>query len=76
LKPDESTVTHDANDALLVCIKECHIRLMRPGQRVQDLHIEAGKTRWVYGDTRSEKNLDSSPLEVVIVETKPKPGSN
>jgi hypothetical protein len=70
LKADEAVPVHDDRDALFVCIKECHIRLTRPGGRGQDMHLQAGESRWIYGDTRSEKNLSSQPLEMLLIETK------
>jgi hypothetical protein len=70
LKADEAVPVHDDRDALFVCIKECHIRLTRPGGRGQDIHLQAGESRWIYGDTRSEKNLSGQPLELLVIETK------
>ena len=78
LKADEVSPVHDdldalfvcILDALFVCIKECHLRLTRPGGRSQDLHLQAGESRWIYGDTRSEKNLGTQPLEMLVLETK------
>jgi hypothetical protein len=66
---------HDDLDALFVCIavgsdKACHIRLTRPGGRSQDIHMQAGESRWIYGDTRSEKNLGTQRLEMLVIETK------
>ena len=75
LKADEVSPVHDDLDALFVCIavgsdKACHLRLTRPGGRSQDIHLQAGESRWVYGDTRSEKNLGTQPLEMLVIETK------
>ncbi|MCU1339492.1 MAG: hypothetical protein JWO19_5073 [Bryobacterales bacterium] len=70
LKADEVVPVHDDRDALFVCIKECHIRLTRPGGRSQDIHLQAGESRWIYGDTRSEKNLGTQPLEMLVIEPK------
>jgi len=70
LKGDETVPVHDDKDALFVCIKECHIRLTRPGGRPQDIHMQAGESRWIYADTRSEKNLSNQPLEMLVIETK------
>jgi hypothetical protein len=75
LKADEVSPVHDDRDALFVCIaagseKACHLRLTRPGGRSQDIHMQAGESRWVYADTRSEKNLGSQPLELLVIETK------
>jgi len=70
LKADEAVPVHDDRDALWVCIKECHIRLARPGGRSQDLHMQAGESRWVYAEARSEKNLSSEPLEMLVIEAK------
>ena len=70
LKGDETVPVHDDQDALFVCVKECHIRLTRPGGRPQDIHMPAGESRWIYADTRSEKNLSNQPLEMLVIETK------
>jgi hypothetical protein len=70
LKSDEAVPVHDDRDALFVCLKECHLRLTLPGGRSQDIHLQAGESRWLYGDTRSEKNLGTQPLEMLIIETK------
>lgn len=75
LKGDETVPVHDDQDALFVCIavssdKACHLRLTRPGGRSQDIHMQAGESRWIYADTRSEKNLSNQPLELLVIETK------
>ena len=70
LKADEVAPVHDDHDALFVCLKECHLRLTRPGGRSQDIHMQAGESRWIYGDTRSEKNLGTQLLEMLVIEPK------
>ena len=70
LKGDEAVPVHDDREALFVCLKECHLRLTQPGGRSQDIHLQAGESRWIYGDTRSEKNLSNQPLELLVIETK------
>ena len=75
LKAEEVVPVHDDRDALFVCLaagsdKACHIRLTRPGGRGQDIHMRAGESRWIYGDTRSEKNIGPQPLEMLVIEPK------
>jgi len=75
LKADEVVPVHDDRDALFVCLavgsdKACHLRLTRPGARSQDIHLQAGESRWIYGDTRSEKNVGPQPLEMLVIEPK------
>jgi quercetin dioxygenase-like cupin family protein len=70
LKPDETVPMHDSHDALAVCVKECHLRFTRPDGRVQDIHMETGETRWIYGDTHSAKNLNTQPMEMLFIGTK------
>jgi len=75
LKADEIAPVHDDRDALLVCIaagsdKACHLRLTRPGGRGQDIHMQAGEARWIYADTRSEKNVGPQLLEMLVIEPK------
>ena len=70
LKPAETVPMHDDKDALAVCLNECHVRFMSPNGRSEDIHMESGTSRWVYGDTRSEKNLGTKPVEMLFIETK------
>jgi hypothetical protein len=75
LKAEEVAPVHDDRDALFVCLaagsdKACHLRLTRPGGRSQDIHMQAGESRWIYSDTRSEKNFGAQPLEMLVIETK------
>jgi hypothetical protein len=38
--------------------------------RSEDIHMEPCATRWIYGETRSEKNLGTKPVEMLFVEIK------
>ena len=71
LKGDEGVPMHDDRDSLFVCLTECHLRLSSPDGRIQDVHLEAGKTQWVFGGPRSEKNLSTKPLDMLLIEMKP-----
>ena len=73
LKGGEAVPMHEESEALAVCLKECHLRLSRPDGKIQDLHMEAGDVRWVWEDTRAEKNLSSEPLEMLLIEMKNRP---
>jgi hypothetical protein len=70
MKGNEHTRIHEEPAILAVCIKECHVRLSRPDGKNQDLHMQAGDTRWVWEDTRTEKNLSKEPLEMLLIEMK------
>ena len=70
LKPSETVPMHDDKDALIVCLRECHMRFTSPNGRSEDIHMEAGGARWIYGDTRSEKNLGTQPADLLFIETK------
>jgi hypothetical protein len=70
LKADEGVPMHDDVDALAVCIQDCHLRFTRADGRTQDVHMESGETRWLYGDTHSAKNLNTNPMEMVFIEVK------
>jgi hypothetical protein len=72
MKGSESSPMHEEPDALAVCLKGCHVRLIRPDGKIQDLHMQTGDTRWVWEDTRSEKNLGTEPLEMLLIELKAK----
>ena len=71
LKADEGVPMHDDVDALAVCIQECHLRFTEPGGRIQDVHMETGEARWLYGDTHAARNLNTHPMEMLFVEVKP-----
>jgi hypothetical protein len=70
LKPSEIVPMHDDKDALVVCLNECHVRFTSPNGRSEDIHMDPGASRWIFGDTRSEKNLGTRPVEMLFVETK------
>lgn len=70
LKADEAVPMHDDVDAVAVCLRECHLRFTRPDGRIQDVHMESGETRWLYGDTHSARNLNTNPMEMLFIEVK------
>jgi hypothetical protein len=70
LKTNEAAPMHDDADALVVCLKECHVRFTLPNGRSEDVHMETGATRWIFGDRRSEKNLGTKPVEMLFIETR------
>jgi hypothetical protein len=70
LKTNEAVPMHDDVDALVVCLKECHVRFTLPNGRSEDVHMETGTTRWTFGDRRSEKNLGTKPVDMLFFETK------
>jgi len=70
LAADEIVPMHVAAAATLVCLTECHVRFTAPSGRVQDVHLEAGQTRWIWDDSRSEKNLSTHKLEMLLIEVK------
>lgn len=70
LRADEAVPLHDDVDALAVCIEECHLRFTRPDGHIQDVHMESGETRWLYGDTHSSRNLNTHPMTMLFIEVK------
>ncbi|MGA2133655.1 MAG: hypothetical protein ABSH50_15285 [Bryobacteraceae bacterium] len=70
LKADEAVPMHDDVDAVAVCVAECHLRFTEPGGHIQDVHMQTGETRWLYGDTHSAKNLNTQPMEMLLIEMK------
>ena len=70
LKADEAVPMHDDVDSVAVCILECHLRFTRADGRIQDVHMETGETRWLWGDAHSTRNLNTRPMEMVFIEMK------
>lgn len=68
---NDRTAVHDSAPATIVCITDCHLGFIRPDGKVQDIEMGAGQTRWLWDDTRSEKNLGAHPVEMLFIETKP-----
>jgi hypothetical protein len=90
LGPDQTAPATYIQDAVLVCLNECHVRLALPasallratvtdssleptpvkvGQRLADIHMEAGATRVLGAGKRSITNLSSKPVEMLFVTT-------
>jgi len=70
LKADEAVPMHDDVDAVAVCIRECHLRFTDPFGHIQDVHMESGETRWLWGGTHSARNLNTQPMEMLFIELK------
>jgi len=70
LKADEAVPLHDDVDALAICIQECHLRFRKADGHTQDVHMESGETRWLYGDAHATKNLNTNPMEMIFIEVK------
>jgi hypothetical protein len=70
LKADEAVPMHDDVDAMAVCLQDCHLRFTEPNGRIQDVHMASGETRWLWGDAHSTRNLNTQPMEMVIIEMK------
>lgn len=85
LGPDENTPPAYIQDALLVCLSECHVRLTLPkrpilkagakeveysGPQIVDLHMEAGTTRLMGAGVRAIANLSTKPVEMLFIERK------
>jgi hypothetical protein len=85
LGPDETVPTAFIQDALIVCLSECHVRLTQPklatltvgatnptysGHETVDIHMEAGTTRLIGAGMRSIANLSTHPVEMLFIERK------
>lgn len=69
LDGDARIPLHDARSGLIVAVTDVHLRLTTPDKKSQDIHVKAGQTHWIDGDTFSGQNLSSSPCEFLFVET-------
>jgi len=72
LEPARQIPDHDDRAGVLVCLTECHLRLVAEG-RAQELHLRAGQTQWMKEDSRTLQNIGSRAAEVLYIERK-KPG--
>lgn len=63
--------SHDHRPGLLVALTDVHLRLRTPDNKTRDLHIPAGETRWLDGETHAEENLDIRACQFLLVEWKP-----
>jgi hypothetical protein len=60
---------HDDRSGVIVALKDVHLRLTTPDGKFRDIHLRAGETQWIDGDTFSEQNLSSTPCEFLFIET-------
>ena len=70
LHGDEDVPLLGRRAGLLVCLDECHVRVTRQDGRSEDVHLQAGQTRWVGDDARSLNNLSPQPTRVLYIEMK------
>jgi hypothetical protein len=64
---------HDHRPGLLVALTDVHLRLRTADNKTRDLHIPAGETRWLDGETHAEENLDIRACQFLFVEWKEPP---
>jgi hypothetical protein len=69
LDGDARIPLHDGRSGLIVAFTDVHLRLTTPDDKSLDLHVKAGETHWIDGDTFSEQNLSSSRCEFLFIET-------
>jgi hypothetical protein len=73
LAPGEAVPTHDDRAGVLVCLGGCRLRFTAPDGSIQDLELKAGETRWLPADRRITRNMGSSAMEMLYVESKRSP---
>jgi hypothetical protein len=59
---------HDDRSGVIVALKDVNLRLTTPDGHSREIHLHAGETQWIDGDTFREENLSSSPTEFLWVE--------
>lgn len=61
---------YDQRPGLLVAVTDVHLRFRPPGKKIQDVHVPAGETRWIWEDTHAAENLSIRACEFLFIETK------
>lgn len=62
---------HDERSGLIIALTEVHLRYTTPDKKFRDIHLAAGETFWMDGDTYSQQNLSDRTCEFLYVESKP-----
>ena len=68
LGSQEEDLMHFSEDVLIVCLNGCDLDLRQPDGQTATVHLKAGETRWIHGGMRTEKNIGSQPLELLLIE--------
>jgi hypothetical protein len=68
LDGDAKIPLHDERPAVMIALKDLHLRLITPDGKSRDIHLKSGETLWIDGDTFTEQNLSSTPTEFLLVE--------
>jgi len=68
LDGDARIPLHDDRSGVIVALTGVHLRFTTPDDKSFDLHVKAGETHWLDGDTFSEQNLSSTPCEFLFIE--------
>lgn len=69
LTADARIPIHDNRSGVIVALTDVHLRFTTPDKKFRDVHVKAGETHWIDGDTFSEQNLSASPCEFLFIET-------
>jgi mannose-6-phosphate isomerase-like protein (cupin superfamily) len=71
--PHEKSVMHHHPANFAVFLTDAQAKFTMPDGTTQDVPVKAGTTKWDAGGTHLPENVGDTPLELILVEMKPKP---
>ncbi|MEX2184304.1 MAG: cytoplasmic protein [Chloroflexota bacterium] len=72
-RPGERTTPHAHPDSVMITLSSFRRRLDGGGDRVADVELEAGVTRWLAAQEHSGENIGATETHVIFVELKETP---
>jgi quercetin dioxygenase-like cupin family protein len=70
--PHEKSVMHQHPDSIAIAMNDMTLRFTTPDGKTQDVTYKAGQSMWAPAGTHLPENTGDKPMEVVLVELKPK----
>ncbi|WP_431278574.1 cytoplasmic protein [Leifsonia poae] len=68
-EPGEQTTPHDHPNSVMVTLSEFDRRLSA-GDRISDVHLEAGKAVWLPAQRHSGENIGETATHTILIELK------
>ncbi len=71
--PHEKSVMHEHPDSVAIFLTDQYVKFTSPDGKSEEMRTKAGDTKWLPGGKHLPENLSDQPLELILVELKPKP---
>lgn len=70
--PHEKSVMHGHPGSVAVFLTDLHTKFTYPDGKTDEMQAKAGETRWTKAGKHLPENLSDKPMDLILVELKPK----